>query len=830
MKKLMFATALAASVAAFGAGDGNAMVAPLSATGFEGYGLGAGITTNLADKSEAGIDLMSGEDYITYFWFSGGDSNSSVVTNEDLSFGTKRTAYFDSLDPKPNNEQYLALDTEGGTLWRSINPVGLPSTELGAAQTVVSSTYLDTLVQFTVTEDEAPTTTPGDKLAIWLQASTSGETTVTNLMVRAGFVDDNGSATSTVSNDYVIASATVTPGTWYRLTVKAIADVTKCKEKNGEYNPNGITGFEIYLDGTQLIATTAAFAQGYIDRAIDASEYGWLDQTADAEFITYLTSGKVFPSLQGETTGEQLQAVGFQGTGAVDEIVWTEQDLFPAGGATTIEFTLTGAENATVSYVIGSDASQNWDGSSTISVEPSTTVTFTATPASGYTYEGVTAEGWTLNNGDLVCETNSTESITLAVPNAVALVTLTDPGIANATLTSPVLPAQYAPGATVELTWTAAPGYTFPNGQTTVTRTVTVGVDDLAAIASEVESSLSKQTFTVTVTDIENATIAATTNSIELTNESENAITNKYTVEYGATVTVTATAAAGFEFVDTPEGWTLTEGVLSIETNVTAAVELAAPVPTAKTATVTITIEGNDWQLASYGATDGNNQEVSFSGNSATVNVGTTITIEATPNTGYEYATVPTGWTAGQNGAITKTITVDDNVSLEIPAPTATTIAIEPGAQGGTTYATEADAAAVTNNVTVAVPAAVSGAGVDATAYKANFEPKVVSDGNGGYKIEIGLTAAAEADLQTQANTDAGTLVSDITASAVTITTTPGFYYSVKYGSSLNAMNAQTAGVLADGTTKSITLPVKSGTSGFYKVVISIVPNEAVTP
>ena len=245
---------------------------------------------------------------------------------------------------------------------------------------------------------------------------------------------------------------------------------------------------------------------------------------------------------------------------------------------------------------------------------------------------------------------------------------------------------------------------------------------------------------------------------------------------------------------------------------------------------MTVTIEGNDWQLASFGAIDGDSHEVQFPGNSATLNVGTTITIEVTPNTGYEYATVPTGWTAGQNGAITKTITVNADVTVEVPAPTATAIAIEPGAQGTATYTTEADAAAVTNNVTVAVPAAVSAAGVDATAYKANFEPKVVSDGNGGYKIEIGLTAAAEADLQTQANTDAGTLVSDITASAVTITTTPGFYYSVKYGSSLNAMNAQTAGVLADGTTKSITLPVKSGTSGFYKVVISIVPNEAVTP
>ena len=819
MKKLMFATALAASVAAFGAGDGNAMATALSATGFEGYGLGAGITTNLADKSEAGIDLMSGEDYITYFWFSGGDSNSSVVTNEDLST-TTRTAYFTN----DTNEKYLALDTEGGTLWRSINPVVTPSTDLGTAQPVAATgTYLDTLVQFTVTEDEEPTVGSDDKLAIWLQAGEG----VTNLMVKAAHVKDTGSVITPATNYVVSCGNDIIAGRWYRLTVKAIPDVSKSASDDPG---NAILGFLIYIDGEPVVAAESTFDSSYIATATDA-DWGWIE-TSDTTTIPLLQSKTVFPSLEGMATTATLQAVGFQGTGAVDEIVWTEQDLFPAGGATTIEFTLTGAANATVSYVIGSEASQNWDGSSTISVDSGATVTFTAAPESGYTYTGVTAEGWTLDNGNLVCETNSTEDITLAVPNAVAVTyTLTVPNVANATLTSPASLTGIAPGTEVTLTWTAAEGYTFPNGSTTMTKTVTVNGDQTVDV-SDVESSLSKQTFTVTITDIENATIAVTTNGIDsLTDElSENATTNQYTVEYGATVTVTAEATEGYEYATAPEGWTLTEGVLSIETNVTAAVELAAPVPTAKTATVTITIEGNDWQLASYGATDGNNQEVSFSGNSATVNVGTTITIEATPNTGYEYATVPTGWTAGQNGTITKTITVDDNVSLEIPAPTATTIAIEPGAQGATTYTTEADAAAVTNNVTVAVPAAVTAAGVDATAYKANFEPKVVSDGNGGYKIEIGLTAAAEADLQTQANTDAGTLVSDITASEVTITTTPGFYYSVKYGSSLNAMNAQTAGVLADGVTKSITLPVKSGTSGFYKVVISIVPNEAVTP
>ncbi len=324
MKKLLFATALVASVAAFADG-------PINAISFEGYTAGATFVNGADELDETSTSKTPDG---PYFYYDGEQDGSSVKA-----FGGENAAAPNITRPlafvnASPNANYLDLSTEGGILWRSINnitkTVGETTTySLGTAADVAAADdgiYLDTLVQFTPTEDGGtPELTSDDKLAIWLNVSEN----VTNLMVCAGYVNDNGTATSTLATNYVLSTASpVVAGTWYRLTVKTIADVTKCKTKNGEYNPNGITGFEIYLDGVQLVADRTTIGNGYIDRATDASEYGWLDQTTDADFITYLQSGKVFPSLKGETSTDTLTAVGFKGSGALDDIVWTEEDPF----------------------------------------------------------------------------------------------------------------------------------------------------------------------------------------------------------------------------------------------------------------------------------------------------------------------------------------------------------------------------------------------------------------------------------------------------------------------------------------------------------------------
>ena len=336
MKKLMFATALVASAAAF--------ADPINAISFEGYSADATVG-NTADTPDT-----SGGDNGMYFYFEGDQDGSLVKAfgsgeGQIAAPGITRPLYFASA----SQGNYLELNTEGGILWRSINTLNSDTSvqptaySLGNAEPIAADgIYLDTLVQFTPTEDgNPPEVTQDDKLAIWLNVDSSGSAPVTNLMVKAGWVDDNGDATSTsVTNYTLVTQSPVMAGQWYRLTIKAIPDVTKCMAKNAARYNTGFTGFEIYLDGVQLAADTtgfakgAAFSDGYIDLALDTDpSYGWLNQSisADADLVTYLQSGKVFPSLLGDETTSTLQGVGFKGSGALDDIVWTEEDPFAGG-------------------------------------------------------------------------------------------------------------------------------------------------------------------------------------------------------------------------------------------------------------------------------------------------------------------------------------------------------------------------------------------------------------------------------------------------------------------------------------------------------------------
>ena len=359
MKKLMFATALVASVAAFA----DAAPTAINAINFAGYATGA--TFQNYDP-----ELNSEENTGPFFYFQGeaGVSNSSVVTNESAS--ANHTAFF--ADATDSN--YLALDTEGGTFWRGLNQA--KRTEEGETVTyglgdpraiAATGTYLDTLVQFTVTEDDAPTLGGDDKLAIWLQA---GEGT-TNLMVKAAVVDEGGGRTETA---FTVSGTTVEPGTWYRLTVKAVADITDTDE---------IPGFQIFLNGTVIAADKPTLTAGYLELIESDSHH------AD------IVAGKYFASPKTVAT---LQGVGFQGTGAVDEIVWTEDDLFPAGGPTVVDYTFTLTLDANVTAAVTTNgAAVALDANNQAQILEGTTVTIAEpTFATGYQLSTVTTNGTTV--------------------------------------------------------------------------------------------------------------------------------------------------------------------------------------------------------------------------------------------------------------------------------------------------------------------------------------------------------------------------------------------------------------------------------------------------
>ena len=316
MKTFLSAAVLAAAGAAFGAGAS----AP-NAISFEGY---TSATTLQLVNGVNEYDEDGTQESCPYFFFEGTADASIVKTfgGDNLAApAIARPSFFAGATP---NDNYLEVDTADGVLWRSL---GEASGEgMGEAKDIPEDgTYVDTLMQFSPVPAAVPFATGAeDKLALRLQIDTSSGTPVTNLIVRAAYVDDDGSNTTVVATNYTLNTASpVVPGQWYRLTVKALADVTQCKERS--VDPMGFTGFEIYLDGVQLAATTPTFSAGYMDYATD-EEDGWLDASWDEDLVTNLQSGKVFPSLLGATDDATIQAIGFQGEGAVDDLVWSQDD------------------------------------------------------------------------------------------------------------------------------------------------------------------------------------------------------------------------------------------------------------------------------------------------------------------------------------------------------------------------------------------------------------------------------------------------------------------------------------------------------------------------
>ena len=303
MKKLTFALACASACALFAAID-----APKA--DFEGYAAGA----KVSDATEPG----SQSTYWLYDGASGSEDGSTVKA-----YGGENLAA-----PAAGGQNYLELSTEGGTLWRSL-AAGSTSGEgiggrLGAAQALpTGGLYIDTMVQFTPTEDGgAPDTTGDDKLAIWLNVDSSGAAPVTNLMVKANAytLGDEGPMAAAATFPLVPADGSalsINPGTWYRLTVKAVANAL------GTDEDGIIPAFEIQVDGALMKAASGqpfsvAFGD-YVAGGLQAA-YG---------------QNALFPSLQemgAAGASITLQAVGFKGSGALDNLAFSETEPQPTPG------------------------------------------------------------------------------------------------------------------------------------------------------------------------------------------------------------------------------------------------------------------------------------------------------------------------------------------------------------------------------------------------------------------------------------------------------------------------------------------------------------------
>lgn len=232
-------------------------------------------------------------------------------------------------------------------------------------------------------------------------------------------------------------------------------------------------------------------------------------------------------------------------------------------------------------------------------------------------------------------------------------------------------------------------------------------------------------------------------------------------------------------------------------------------------ATVTVTVTGGANASAAWTVNGSAVAEAP-----ATLTEGDTYSVTYTANEGYEFADGATTSAEGTAGSENIAIAIDDAVA-SAPA----VVEIAPETLGDATYASQAEAEAAAANVTVVPAAAVDAvlSAADKAAYVAMFEVKAV-EVDGAWKLTAALTAAAETALTAEATADTADLVEAGFAGDVEIEATPGFYYSIVWGTALDSIETETARVLAENSTVTLAMPVNNADSGFYKVKVSVAP------
>lgn len=389
--KFMLAAATAIGIASVAQAAQNVK----ASTGFEKLPLGQSL--------KEPINVLDNDNQISYFWYAGenpDDNESEIVAfTGDLPVKGRPTGVknFTGADIG-ESRQALQVSTGTDPLLRTFNGTSAQgpvvyNTPLGEV------TYVDTLVQFTVTPS-TDTVTPGkdDKLMIYLKETASTATgddgvavvtTATHLVVQAGYLAFDAAGAPSVTPKEYKANLGVVPGKWYRLTVAAIPGIATAEGK-GE----GFIGFRVSLDGEVLTFDSMT----YLDTD-DGAAFDYLDE--NSEYQTPVDQMQILLSLQAlnsqASNKKSLHAVGFAGEGLVDDLVVTTTDP----SAEVVNFMLTAGENVTaVSYTIGTQ-SYTLNSGMQYDVAKGSTIEITSVEyAEGYEYASYTSTGLTLVSFD----------------------------------------------------------------------------------------------------------------------------------------------------------------------------------------------------------------------------------------------------------------------------------------------------------------------------------------------------------------------------------------------------------------------------------------------
>ena len=246
--------------------------------------------------------------FTNYVWYAAAGDASTIISND--------AAYADIEGDGPISnttaELILNLETEGNTLSRTAG-VSIASTPA----------YVDTLIQFTPSEDDPEIDMTDVKVALYVNAES-------NLVVRHKMFG------ASVETNSVLSA--INPDAWYRLTLEV---------KN-------LDGFGTYATRVRIDGVAVTHANAYVE-----------------PFDAVTTGGEWFLNYQVGTGNDTVKLVSFQGTGLLDELVVSDEEPNFGGGPVAIMLTLVGIGDGGAVFTAG--------GSPVTEVESGTEVTIEAT-------------------------------------------------------------------------------------------------------------------------------------------------------------------------------------------------------------------------------------------------------------------------------------------------------------------------------------------------------------------------------------------------------------------------------------------------------------------
>ena len=320
----------------------GAQATAVSTDGFESYSDGASVTNATGWSFTAGTD--GAPDASTVATYAG----SGVSTPSVLPDGTTAGSNF------------LKLSTEDGILFRNMD-----GTAAGDSVDLYQGLYVDTDVQFTLTDkSDRPTPDGADKFIIWLEADEDAGTTNLCVWAREYQVVEGTGIAANSNKVYTLDSASIVPGEWHRLTVKAIAQTFTMQKP--------IPGFQVYLDNTLLTSSQTI---------VPDDQYSDFYREVENTTLGGLVNGqlKFFPAMADSLTA--LSQVGFSGEGKIDNLVVTRDlPLFEEPTTVRFDFDTTVIDSIDIRSLGATLTSTN----DTVSVAPGATFTFEIHWKTGY--------------------------------------------------------------------------------------------------------------------------------------------------------------------------------------------------------------------------------------------------------------------------------------------------------------------------------------------------------------------------------------------------------------------------------------------------------------